>query len=52
MVKVNISDEVKDLMIQLDRESEPAKIVTYRELSELGEVTKLENGDYYLEIRK
>jgi len=36
----------------LDREREPAKIVTYRELSEFGEVIKLENGDYYLEIRK
>ncbi len=41
----------KDMMLR-EIESEPARIVTYRELSELGEVTKLENGDYYLEIRK
>jgi SAM-dependent methyltransferase len=38
----------------LDRESETAKMVTYRELDELSdsEVIKLENGDYYLEILK
>jgi len=40
----------------LERESEPAKVVTYQELvdafGENVDITKLSNGDYFLEVTK